>query len=220
MLIAIPDVGRLNSTSVRNQRSKPKTTVNTFKKVCAKFGSGIRFGVGFQFERTCGPECLSCIGDPFDRLCRFFDFRPHYDVVLEKKVSPPVLRVSLSISRDTPYTFQSSQDSYMGFRSDFVHLSISLASSLHPNTGQRHHPSSLHLTPKAFAHFWSWWALFDSTMTLPVRQGTYWPARTISPKFSRHLATIKYRVHVPHLFVMHAYIDDSRDSMFCRLMAM
>jgi hypothetical protein len=74
-------------------------------------------------------------------------------------------------------------------------------------------PSSFHLTPKAFAHFWSWWDLFDGALSLPVRQGSYYsPSRVTSPKFGRHLATIKYRISVARLFVCHAYVDDSRES--------
>ena len=49
-------------------------------------------------------------------------------------------------------------------------------------------------------------------MTLPIRQGTYYPPRQISPKFGRHLATLKYRISVAQLFISHAYIDDSRQS--------
>lgn len=49
-------------------------------------------------------------------------------------------------------------------------------------------------------------------MSLPIRQGTYYPPRSISPKFGRHLATLKYRISVAQLFISHAYIDDSRQS--------
>lgn len=49
-------------------------------------------------------------------------------------------------------------------------------------------------------------------MSLPIRQGTYYSPRPISPKFGRHLATLKYRISVAQLFIAHAYIDDSRES--------
>lgn len=49
-------------------------------------------------------------------------------------------------------------------------------------------------------------------MSLPIRQGTYYPPRVISPKFGRHLATLKYQISVDQLFISHAYIDDSRES--------
>jgi hypothetical protein len=49
-------------------------------------------------------------------------------------------------------------------------------------------------------------------MSLPIRQGKYYPPRAISPKFGRHLATLKYQISVDQLFISHAYIDDSRES--------
>lgn len=53
--------------------------------MCANLCSGVRFGVGAMFERTCsGLECGKCTGSPLDRGCRFFHFRPHYSVQLMK----------------------------------------------------------------------------------------------------------------------------------------
>ena len=72
--------------------------------------------------------------------------------------------------------------------------------------------SSIHLSPDVFAHFWAWWHLFDGR-SLPIRQGPrYKHKRPLSPKFGRHLATIKYRIEVPRLFLSHVYTDDSRDA--------
>lgn len=62
-------------------------------KVCAKLSSGVRFGIGFVLERACGPECTTCTGKSFDRKCRLYTFRPHYDVRLETKVSVPEAKV-------------------------------------------------------------------------------------------------------------------------------
>jgi hypothetical protein len=72
--------------------------------------------------------------------------------------------------------------------------------------------SSLHLTPQVFTHFWAWWGLFEGTLSLPIRQGTYYPRRVISPKLGRHLATLKYRIAVSRLFLTHVYIEDARDT--------
>lgn len=72
--------------------------------------------------------------------------------------------------------------------------------------------SSIHLSPAVFAHFWSWWTLFDGK-SLPIRQGRrYKHKRPLSPKFGQHLATIKYRVDVPRLFLSHVYMDQGRDA--------
>lgn len=63
------------------------------RKVCARFGGGVKWGLGTQFERTCREQdCSNCSGRTIDRQCRFFDFRPHYTVKTvagaEAKVGP------------------------------------------------------------------------------------------------------------------------------------
>ncbi|KAJ3512535.1 hypothetical protein NLJ89_g3461 [Agrocybe chaxingu] len=129
----------------------------------------------------------------------YFSFRPHFDVKLERKSTRP--------------EYKSSDDSFNGFRSDFIHLSVSLASSTKSKDLKGDPKSSnLYLTPKLFAHFWSWCSLFDGALTLPIRQGSYHPTRPISPKLGRHLSTLKYRISILHLYFVHGYIDDSRET--------
>lgn len=72
--------------------------------------------------------------------------------------------------------------------------------------------SNFHLTPKSFALFWHWVSLFDGRMSLPIRQGDYFKHKLVNPKFGQHIATIKYRITVPRLFVSHVYQDESRQS--------
>lgn len=57
-------------------------TGDGYSKICAKLTSGTQFGVGVAFERTCRSDCKTCTGSAFDRRCRHFTFRPHYDVQL------------------------------------------------------------------------------------------------------------------------------------------
>ncbi|KAF7301766.1 hypothetical protein MIND_00742200 [Mycena indigotica] len=197
MIIAIPDFSYLLPKTKRKRRREGEK-VRPFTKICAKLGSGVCFGVGFVMERACGPECDTCRGAAFYRKCRFYDFRPHYDVKLQKKSGVPEVKTA--------------NDTYNGFRSDFIHLSTSLSCALNAKSGADTNSSNFHLTPQVFSHFWSWWKLFDSVLSLPIRQGSAWPARHISPKFSRHLATLKYRISIKHLYVMHAYLDDSRET--------
>ncbi|KAI0796722.1 golgi-body localization protein domain-containing protein [Abortiporus biennis] len=207
MLIAVPNIEEpfgenstmgqygMGGSPGKNEYTLPHKS-RDFKKVCAKFTSGVRFGVGIVLERSCGPECPDCSGRAFERRCRLFTFKPHYQVMLERKVGKPPLK--------------SSDDSYNGFRSDFIHLSISLISSINQTGNQGF--SSIHLSPKLFAHFWSWWTLFDGKSP-PIRQGRrYKHKRPISPKFGQHLATIKYLISVERLFITHAYMDDSQDA--------
>ncbi|KAJ7180202.1 golgi-body localization protein domain-containing protein [Mycena crocata] len=198
MVIAIPDFSSHLPRSKRKHRQysdaeKPRP----FQKICAKFRSGVCFGIGFVMERSCGPECSACSGAAFYRKCRLYDFLPHYKVKLQKKPQIPARK--------------SAEDSFNGFRSDFIHLSTSLTSALNVKSGTPMESSSLHLTPQAFTHFWSWWSLFEGA-ALPIRQGTAWPTRPVSPKFGRHLATLKYRISVRNLYIMHAYIDSSRET--------
>ncbi|KAK7061817.1 golgi-body localization protein domain-containing protein [Favolaschia claudopus] len=199
MVIAIPDFSHLMPKSKRKPRSQAELqNPRPFQKICAQFRSGVRFGLGFVMERSCGPECTSCSGSSFHRKCRFFDFLPHYEIKLQKKPRVPI--------RKSP------EDSYNGFRSDFIHLSVSLTSALDKLQGKPLDPSSFHLTPQSFSHFWKWWTLFNGVLSLPIRQGAVWPVRPISPKFGQHLATLKYRIAVQNLAIMHAYIDDSRET--------
>lgn len=108
-------------------------------------------------------------------------------------------------------SIQSAQDSYNGFRSDFIHMSISLTSGL-DRTFQLQ-PSNFHLSPEVFSHFWSWWSLFNSALSLPIRQGQLYPRkRPISPKLGQHLATLKYMFSVPRIFVSHVYVDNSQEA--------
>lgn len=211
MLVIIPNLvdtwgdgrseGQLHMPSIS---SVPFTESETSKsrepKVCAKLSSGVRFGVGFALERACGPECQECSGKPFDRKCRFFDFKPHYNVKLETKEQAPEPK--------------SAEDSYNGFRSDFIHMSLSLTSAVHK--GRRHltqQQSSIHLSPEVFEHFWAWYHLFDGALSLPIRQGPlYARKRPVSPKLGQHLATLKYRISFEKIFISHLYVDNSRDA--------
>jgi hypothetical protein len=92
-------------------------------------------------------------------------------------------------------------------------LSLSLTSSVEHRGGLDTSAfSNFYLTPKTFALFWHWTSLFDSRMSLPIRQGKYFKHRLINPKFGQHIATVKYRITVPRLFISHVYMDESRQS--------
>lgn len=102
-------------------------------------------------------------------------------------------------------------DALRGFRSHYIHLSLAVAapvtrdwsvSNLEPSSNY----NSVHLTPRAFTHFFNWWSLFSGAMSLPVRQGALWPGVEKSKKkFGRHLATIKYNLLLSPLFISHVY---------------
>lgn len=180
------------------------------KKVCARFSNGIRWGIGISLERTCDETCVTCEGDPFNRKCRFFTFKPHYEVALRCPTgTKPLVSFYLPSKIYDAHSFLS-KDSYAGFRSNFIHFSTSLVSPLRHDT-KKH--NSFHLTPKTFAHFWSWWHLFDSALSLPIRQGLLFPdSRPPTKKFGKHLATIKYRISFSSLYIAHIYPLDTAEA--------
>jgi hypothetical protein len=82
----VPNSGNTGSLSSSSKH-------RDFRKICAKFSCGVRFGVGFVPERSCGTGCATCMGSAFERKCRFFDFRPHFGVKLEQKECQPIVNV-------------------------------------------------------------------------------------------------------------------------------
>ena len=163
-----------------------------FKKVVMKLSGDVKWATGLVFERD------------VDDDSRSFSFRPHYDVVLKnpKFVDP---------AKRTNY------DAFRGFRSDHIHLSVSVIAPQCRNWAVDDvQPSSsyntVHLTPRFFTHFYNWWSLFSGIMSLPVRQGPLFPGITkTSKKFNRHLATVKYKLLLAPLFVAHIYKHKDRE---------
>lgn len=164
-----------------------------FKKVIMKLSGDVKWAAGLVFERD------------VDTDSRSFAFKPHYDVVLK---NPKFI---------TQEERAAGYDAYRGFRSDHIHLSVSIIAPHDRNwTIDGIQPSSsyntIHLTPRFFTHFFSWWSLFSGVMSLPVRQGPLWPGITkTSKKFNRHLATVKYKVLLAPLFVSHMYKHKDRE---------
>src|SRR5271156_573442 len=66
--------------------------------------------------------------------------------------------------------------------------------------------NTVHLSPKAFAHFFSWWRLFSGVMSIPLRQGNLFPSVERPPKkFNQHLVTLKYQLDLSPLYLAHTY---------------
>ncbi|GAA5929891.1 uncharacterized protein JCM15063_004656 [Sporobolomyces koalae] len=191
-------------------------------KTCAKCRGGVRWGLGLRFERACRDDSCDdplCQDRPiFERRCRFFDFKPHWEVRTKTLKTAP---------RDKHGNLL---DSFAGFRSDHLHFSISMTSpatlplpnrdpdeeldrdqvkpSIEAVDGQG--DNSFHFTPHAIAHFRRWWSLFDGTMSLPIRHGPVFPSTGApSKKFGKHCATIKYRFSIAPLYISHTYAQDT-----------
>lgn len=193
-VLAIPDYSHharhaYGSENVDDSSTTSRTSsrdATLFKKVIMKLSGNVRWLAGLVFERNAaGSE-------------RSFDFKPHYDVVLRNP-------------RFVDRTKQPNYDAYDGFRSNHIHMSLAVVapvsrvwsySNLEPSASY----NTVHLSPRFFTHFFSWWSLFSGIMSLPVCQGPLWPnLRKSSKKFSRHLGTVKYNLFLSPLFVSHIY---------------
>ena len=172
-------------------------------KVCWRLSNGVRLGIGLISEHTCTDGTCTreprCSGKPFFRKCRMFGRKPHWDVMLRSREG---------FSKLPP---EQQTDSYHGWRSDFVHFSLSVQ-SVEPVEEAPLAPRSatsncLYVTPLSWAHFLEWKALFNSRLSLPVRQGSIFPqvSGAKSPKFGKHVGTIKYRFDITPLFLTHTY---------------
>ncbi|KAK2745432.1 hypothetical protein FQN57_003775 [Myotisia sp. PD_48] len=193
-VLAIPDYSRHARYSqdihtyegdLAFKRGEPKDPA-IFKKVIMKLSGNVRWLAGLVFERN---------NDGRDRC---FDFKPHYNVILR---NPKYL----DANRLKGY------DAFGGFRSNHIHLSVAVVAPVsrvwslnnrEPSTSY----NTVHLSPRFFTHFFSWWSLFSGVMSLPIRQGPLFPGLTkTSKKFSRHLGTVKYNLFLSPLFVAHIY---------------
>ncbi|KAH7308143.1 mitochondrial protein from FMP27-domain-containing protein [Stachybotrys elegans] len=157
-----------------------------FKKVVMKLSGKVQWMMGLMFERA------------IENGVRSFNFKPHYEVVLKNP----------HFAKDVdgvPY------DAMRGFRSRHIHLSIAVRAPVDREwLSETPQPSrsynTIHVTPRFFTHFFSWWKLFGQPLSLPIRQGSLFPGREKnSKKFGRHLATVKYNILLAPLFISHIY---------------
>lgn len=153
------------------------TASNKFDKILMKLEGHVIWKLGLLFEQgdlhKAGEEERSAPS------------RPHYDIEL---VHPSF------VSGIENY------DSYRGFRSDFIHMSIGVYSSGKKST------NSLHLAPYTVHHFLKWWNLFHTYTSGPIRQGPLFTDLVQNAsKFGRSLFTIKYQLHLEPLTFTHVY---------------
>lgn len=147
-----------------------------FERNVVNLSGGIHFQVGFLLERK------DTNGKRTD------EFKPHYEVQLFD-----------------PKYCEKGHDSYAGFRSQFIHMAISLEST---NSSSY---NTIHLSPGTFQQFFDWWKLFASNMQLPIRRGKMFGEAKESVKFSQHLFTNKFSFMLKSLFIAHVYRDEIVD---------
>lgn len=195
MQAAAQDGGSMSSSSSYKQTA-------TFKKTVMKLSGRVRWLAGLVFERNVDNG-------------RSLHFKSHYEVVLK---NPEFIKndgkevCSLAEERRLYLlTIRQNYDAFRGFRSNHIHMSVAVTAppdrewsvtNLKPSTNY----NSVHLTPRFFSHFFSWWSMFSGVMSLPIRQGKLWPGiEKSNKKFGRHLATIKYSLLVSPLYMSHIY---------------
>lgn len=192
-ILAIPDFSHQARVTASEQSDSDSIISSdsfrrgaTFKKVVMKLSGNVQWLVGLMFERD------------LDDGTRSFDFEPHYNVVTKE----------VQYCKAPP---GQEYDAFRGFRSHHIHMSIAVKAPVDrewsvSNTEPSRSYNTVHLTPRFFTHFFSWWSMFGGTMSLPIRQGTLWPGiEKSSKKFGRHLATIKYNLLLAPLFLSHVY---------------
>lgn len=193
-ILAIPDYSHQARGTSRFDRDNDSVSSAdsfkrgaSFKKVVMKLSGNVQWLAGLMFERN-----LEQKGQ------RSFEFEPHYNVVFKEPQfakAPPGL----------------DYDAFRGFRSHHIHMSIAVKAPVDrewsvTNTEASKSYNTVHLTPRFFTHFFAWWAMFNGTMSLPIRQGSLWPGlEKSSKKFGRHIATVKYSLLLAPLFLSHIY---------------
>ncbi|WFD28957.1 hypothetical protein MNAN1_003973 [Malassezia nana] len=172
-------------------------------KISWQLGGGVRWGMGLISEHTCTDATCErtprCEGAPFYRQCRFFGRKPHWQVLTR------------SFEGYARLPREEQVDSFAGWRSDFVHLSVSLQAIGSGDADGAAH-NGLYVTPRTWDHFRDWQRLFNGRLSLPIRQGKVFPARpgVKSPKFGRCLGTFKYRFTIAPLHVSHTFQQSLR----------
>lgn len=170
------------------------TATNKFDKVLMKLAGHVIWKLGLLFEQgdihKAGEEA------------RLPPCKPHYEVEL---VHP---------SHVTDFE---SYDSFSGFRSDFIHMSIGVYSSAKGSS------NNLYLAPHSVYHFLNWWNLFHTYTSGPIRQGPLFTDLVQNPmKFGKSLFTLKYQLHLEPLVLTHVYrhytdFDDTNHVSFTGL---
>ncbi|KAI8387519.1 golgi-body localization protein domain-containing protein [Blakeslea trispora] len=194
------------SSSSFNSSDLSKDRESRFVKIALKLSGGIKMGLGCVLERACQPDCNICDEDNGNisseernlHKQKLLEFLPHYHVKLK-----------------TPqHVHEKDYDAYRGFRSDFIHFSISII-KLSPyeetDTDKGNVVgNSMHLSPGFMDHFVSWFRLFGGAMSYPLRNGSLFPKidKRASKKFGRHMKTMKYKIVVNPLTIGY-FLKDS-----------
>lgn len=144
----------------------------------------VQWTLGLLFERNKNES--TNLSDKEERVSSFV---PHYDVVV------------------TSPAFEWHPDSYKGFRSDYLHMAISVKSVSKAGNAS----NNVHLSPLAFAYFFYWWDTITEGISLPIRQGQLFNSTVDQThvKMSSRLFTVKYQLILEPLNIAHMYMHSS-----------
>lgn len=167
----------LNDVTSRPADKDPNLppTFDIHEKRVVELTGGVKFNVGFLLQRKAR-----------DGKGVTNDCKPHYEVQLYN-----------------PDFTAEGHDSYEGFRSERLHMAISLVA--HTESSY----NTIHLSPGTFNQLFAWWGMFHGNTLLPVRRGKLFGENKSSAKFSEHLYTNKFLFRLKNLFIAHMYSDGS-----------
>lgn len=153
------------------------TVANKFEKVFMQLDGDVVWKMGLLFES-------GDFDNPGDTP-RVPPSVPHYNIQL---VNPDEVK-------DIP-----NYDSYEGFRSNFIHMAIGVYSSAKCSSNH------IYLGPVSVGHFLTWWRLFNTYTSGPIRQGPLFSDLVQNKtKFTRSLFSFKYQLHLEPLTISHIY---------------
>ncbi|KAH8550740.1 golgi-body localization protein domain-containing protein [Umbelopsis sp. PMI_123] len=184
---------RSETTNATVSSPTTRTEARKFKSpdsptVGLKLSGGVRWGLGCKYERRCEANCQTCHGQG---ECRSLDFIPHYRI---KYCTP----ANAAKRPDGGKNY----DAYTGFRSHFIHFSVSIVQNTNTNR-PFDAVNALHLSPGFVDHFLQWFRLFGGGMGLPIRAGPLFPKpdTRATKKFGKHMSTVKYKIVTDNLFI-------------------
>lgn len=153
-----------------------------FQKEVMKLTSdeGVVWRLGILFERNVDLH-LTELGANMKRTNQF---KPHWDVC----VTGPM------------YDYH--PDSFEGYRSDYVHLAVSVTS----NSKKGNSYNYMYLSPMTIRYFFVWWDTLTESISLPIREGKLFSQsskNSSSVKFGSHLFTFKYQLVLEPLIICH-----------------
>lgn len=166
----------------KKDKERHMTAMNAsqFEKTPVKLSGGVTLNMGLVFERIITGKTMNE---------RTFNSIEHYKVRLSNPIYIPDL---------------DNHDSYAGFRSEFMHMSLTIISK------NKDAYNCLQLSPGSLAIFFKWWKTFSGNF--PVRRGKLFNIQSNAPKFGEHLTTISYHADASPLFISHIVHENDSTS--------